>query len=217
MVINIMTPVLVMFGLNLKIFSNFWKIFCMLQVCGSLWASESFSGLKQGYWIVSWDNEMVLKILIYWIVARLTFAIVFKIFLCFHFPSLTTNTGQRNFLRLGDGLFDRTSGTKNRFWAFYAAKSKHLLSFDFFSFFNNGRNLEIAESNTIMKNICSSLSVPSFFFSFTFYFSVTLSLSVSLCRSLSLSLSLSLFVCAALQLLLCCVILSSIILINAEL
>ena len=100
-----------------------------------------------------------------------------------------------------------------------------VLPFQFFFymifFTNNGRNLEIAESNPIMKNICSSLSlsVPSFFFSFTFFFSVTLSLSVSLCLtlSLSLSLSLSLFVYAALQLLLCGVILSSIILINAEL
>ena len=94
--------------------------------------------------------------------------------------------------------------------SFFAAESKHLLSFAFFSFLydlftNNGRNLEIAESNPIMENICSSLSVPSFSFSFTFYFPVTLSLSLAL------------FVYAALQLLLCGVILSSIILINAEL
>ena len=170
----------------------------MLQVYGSLWASESFSGLKQGYWIVSWDNEMVLKILIYWIVARLTFPIVFKIFLCFfHFLSLTTNTGQRNFLRLGDGLFDRMSGTKNWFWAFLL-RNRNILSFAFFSFFlydlftNNGRNLEIAESNPIMKYICSSLSVPSFLFSFTL---ISLSLYLSLSPSVSLSLSLSLSLC----------------------
>ena len=173
-----------------------------------LWASESFSGLKQGYCIFSWDNEIVLKILIYWIVAWLTFAIVFKIFLCFffHFLSLTTNTGQRNFLRLVDGLFDRTSGTKNWFWAFLL-RNRNILSFTFQFFFYMIYLLtmvEIAESNPTMKNICSSLLVPSFFFSFTFYFSITLSLSVSLCLSLSLSLSLSLFVCAELQLLLLC-------------
>ena len=54
----------------------------MFQVYGSLGASESISGLKQVYRIVSGDNEMVLKIVFFlnFCTILLRYAIVFKIF-----------------------------------------------------------------------------------------------------------------------------------------
>ena len=175
---------------------NFWKIFCMFQVYGSLWASESFSGLKQRYGIVSWDNEMVLKILIYWIVARLTFAIVFKFLCIFSFSEFNDEYWPTKLFTSRRWVIWQNLRDKKLVLSFFCCEIETSFKFCLSVFFlydlftNNGRNLEIAESNPIMKNICSSLSVPSFFFSFTFYFSVTLSLSVSLCLSLSLSLCL---------------------------
>ena len=76
---------------------------------------------------------------------------------------------------------------------------------------NKARKLEGVESNLIMENIPSSLSIG---------FSFRIFLIHGLCLSLSLSISLSLsftFVDAALQLLLCDMISKSIALINAYL
>ena len=91
-----------------------------------------------------------------------------------------------------------------------------LLNVTYISFFlfdlitNKARKLKVAESNSIVDNIPSSLSLCrlgllSFSFSFMFYLSQTMSLSLSI-----------LFVDAALQLLLCRVMSSSIIRINTE-
>ena len=95
-------------------------------------------------------------------------------------------------------------------------KSFLILCFLYDLFINKVKKLEVAMSNPFMEDIHVSLSLSlslslfwlgfiPFSFSFTFYL------------SLSLSLSLSLFVYAALQLLLCSVMSSSLILIINEL
>ena len=149
---------------------------------GSLWACETISGLEQGYWIVSWDMEIVFKILISWILAN--FFIVcyfqtFSIFLCFF--EFNDRYWPTKFLR------------QKMILNFFITKLKTFLNFAFFScflydlFIDKVRKLEVAVSNPIMEDIPVSFSLHrlgflSFFFPFRFYLSLfLLMLHISCC------------------------------------
>ena len=107
----------------------------------------------------------------------------FSIFLVL--SSLTTITGQPNFLNLGDGLTDRISETKI-FLDFFTAKLETFaFNFALFSFFlydlftNKARKLDVPESNPIMENGLLFLTL-SLGIAFLLLFMVSLSLALSL-------------------------------------
>ena len=180
----------------------------------SLWNYFTISGLKQGYQIVSWDNGMFLKniIILNFSKILLKFAFFTKIYQ-YLLPFSTTIPGQQNFSILGDWLFHRTFETKKLFWTFFTAKLNFFWILPFAVLFymifllTRLENYKLQSRIQSWKNIPVSFSLRrlgflSFSFSFTFY--------------LSHSISLSLFVDASLQLLLCGVM-SSLVLINNEL
>ena len=111
------------------------------------------------------------------------------------------------------------------FLHFFYPEVEFFLDYAFFSFFlfdlfiNKARELEFAESNPIIEYVPNSLSLSLSLCWLGFLFPLFLVhfLYISLTIHLSLSLSLSVFVDAALQLLLCGVTSSSLILIIKEL
>ena len=132
----------------------------IFQVYGFLWASETISGLKEGYWRVSWDNEMVLKTYISWIYRDflLKIAIVTKIFqYVFSFLSWTKIIGQRDVLILRHGLLDRYFETTNGFETFLLIFIFQFFLYDLLT--KNARKLELTESNPIMENVPIFLSL----------------------------------------------------------
>ena len=102
------------------------------------------------------------------------------------------NLHYRNILSLADGLHDRISETKNGFEFFFSAKCGKF-EFCIFRFVylitNKARKIEVAESNLIMENMPSSLSL-SLSLAVVWGFFPSLSRSRYLFRTLSLSLSL---------------------------
>ena len=116
----------------------------------------------------------------------LKLGIVSKIYIFCPPLSSTTITGQRNFLSVGHGLLDKTSGTKTGF-EFFLLRSGKLLFLILPSFFNDlfsneARKLEVAESNRITEHsyLSFSLSVTVSFRLFPFHI-LSLSLYLSFC------------------------------------
>ena len=111
------------------------------------------------------------------------------------FLSLTTITGQRIFLSLGGGFLDRAFQTK-MVLSFLPQSWKLVFNFAFFSFFlfdlftNKARKVEVGYHHGNYSYLSFSLPVRFSFllFSFTFYLSLLAALELLLCGVMSSSL-----------------------------